>query len=47
MLKPKSSPKESRSNNFKEKEEKEGSKGIQQNLVAKVAIFYLILYFNF
>ena len=44
MLKPKHSPKESRSNNLQEKEKKDGSRGIQPNCVARVNhILYFII----
>lgn len=41
MLNPKHSPKESRSNNFQEK--KNGSRGIQPNLIARVKQYFLLL----
>ena len=41
MLKPKPGPKESRSNNFGEREKKNRSEGIQPILVAKVTISYI------
>ena len=42
MLNPKLSPKESRSNNFQEKEKKDRARGIQTNLIARVKQYFCI-----